>query len=90
MATVVRRGDAEAGALFLKINRFSRGCEVFSGVSTPDGQSAWLRATGPAPVPEKDADAYLARQTRYDTDLWILEIEDPKGVFELREPIVAA
>jgi hypothetical protein len=81
MATIARKGDAEAGALFLKINRFGAGCEVFSGVTGPDGGDAWLRATGAKPVTEKEADTYLARQTNYDPDLWVLEIEDPKAQF---------
>jgi GMP synthase (glutamine-hydrolysing) len=88
MATVVRRGDSEAGALFLKVNGFTAGCRVFSGIATPQGGAGWLQATGPAPVPEKDADAYLARQVRYDADLWVVEIEDPKGTFALQEPLV--
>jgi GMP synthase (glutamine-hydrolysing) len=87
MATVARRGDGDAGALFLKVNHFAGGCEVFSGVSTSTGTAGWHRATGAKPVPEKEADAYLARQVRYDADLWIVEIEDPKGQFVLGEPI---
>jgi hypothetical protein len=83
MATVARKGDAEAGALFLKINRLAAGCEVFSGVTDATGAAAWLRGTGPAPVPEKEADLYLARQSKYDPDLWVLEIEDPKAQFVL-------
>ena len=83
MATIARKGDADAGALFLKVNRFAAGCEVFSGVTGPDGAPAWLRATGSAPVSEKDADIYLARQSKYDPDLWVLEIEDPKAQFVL-------
>ncbi len=83
MATVARKGDVEAGALFLKVNRLAGGCEVFSGVTDAGGAAAWLRGTGPAPVTEKDADLYLARQSKYDPDLWVLEIEDPKGQFVL-------
>src|SRR2546430_14727318 len=85
MATVVRKGDADAGALFIKVNRFRDGCEVFSGASAPDGTPAWLRATGMAPVGEREADLYLARQAKYDPDLWIVEIEDPRGQFEFDE-----
>ena len=87
MATVARKGDADAGALFLKVNRFKDGCEVFSGITAPDGSPAWLRAMGAAPVAEKDADAYLARQSTYDPDAWVLEIEDPRAIFVLDEPI---
>lgn len=88
MATVVRKGDADAGALFLKLNRFRAGCEVFAGATAPDGTPAWLKATGGAPVAEKDADAYLARQAGYDPDLWIVEIEDPHGQFLFDEPLL--
>ena len=88
MATVARKGDADAGALFLKFNRFRAGCEVFAGAAAPDGTPAWLRATGPAPVAEKEADGYLARQAEYDPDLWVVEIEDPQGQFKFDEPVL--
>ena len=90
MATVARKGDTDAGALFVKVNRFAKGCEVFAGATAPDGSEAWLRATGPAPVAEKDADAYLARQSKYDADLWVLEIEDPRGQFLMDGKILDA
>ena len=89
MAAVVRKGDAEAGALFIKVNRFAAGCEVFSGVAGPDGKAAWMRATGPAPVPERAADQYLARQAQYDSDLWVIEIEDPRNAFVFDDPVIA-
>jgi hypothetical protein len=87
MATVARKGDESAGALFLKVNRFKDGCDVFSGITRGDGDAAWIRPLR-APVPEREADAYLDRQSRYDPDIWVLEIEDPKGVFSLDEPVV--
>ena len=90
MTTVVRRGDADAGALFLKINHFGGGCEVFSGVTSPTGAPAWMRVIGQDAVPEKEADAYLSRQAKYDADCWIVEIEDPKGIFSLDEPVLSS
>src|SRR4051812_15429412 len=88
MATVARKGDTEAGALFIKINRFASGCEVFSGTTAADGTPAWLRAVGPAS--EREADDYLARQAKYDPDLWIVEIEDSQGRFTFDEPVLKA
>lgn len=86
-AFVVRRGYPEAGAVFLKLNRLDGTCTVLSQIRRPDGVLGWLRATGAAPVPEADADAYLERQARFDPDIWVLEIEDREGRHPLDEPV---
>jgi hypothetical protein len=33
----------------------------------------------PAPVPEADVEAKLARETKFDPDIWIVEVEDRAG-----------
>ena len=86
---VCHRGDTDAGSILLKLNRFSRGCRVFSQTRTVDGARAWLSATGPEVVDEKAADDYIARQLRYDPDVWVLEVEDTAAVFELDDPVVS-
>ena len=47
-----------------------------------------LRGTGTDPVPAAGVNAYLGRQVQYDSDMWILEIEDPKSVFSLDASIL--
>lgn len=88
-AAVRRRGAEEAGAIFIKINRLDDTADVygpapqtaFSG--DPDDSAALDRAFSPAmktmPAPETDAEAYLARQIRFDPDVWIIETEDRAG-----------
>ena len=90
MAAVVRKGDDDAGAIIMKVNRFASGCDVFVGVTGDDGRAAWMRALGDQAVTEAAADAYVARQVKFDSDAWVIEIEDPKGVFIMSEPVVNA
>ena len=58
---VTARGDPDAGAILLKLIGRDAGVTVLAQARRPDGTAVWLRATGPEPVAEPDADAYIAR-----------------------------
>ncbi len=83
---VVHRGDADAGAVLLKMNRLGDGCEVLTRFRGLDGEQGWLRGTGPDPVAEPEADDYIRRQIDRDPDVWVVEIEDPRGRYPLDGP----
>lgn len=87
-ATVVHPGDPDAGAVLVKITQGGTGCTVLSQVRTGEGRRAWMRATGPAPVPEDVADRYIERQRDIDMDVWVVEIEDREGRHPLADPIL--
>jgi hypothetical protein len=79
-----RRGAEDAGAIFIKVSHLNGLADLYG----PAPQSAFEearpsdRAFSPAfaePKPEADIEAYLARQVRFDPDLWIVEIEDRAG-----------
>lgn len=89
VAMVVRHGDDDAGVVLVKLNRGAEGCEVFTQVRDGAGQAGWLRATGPVPVEESVADAYIARQREVDSDLWVIEVEDRQGRVPFLDRILA-
>ena len=85
---VVARGDDDAGAIVLKLNGRDAGCAVLSQTRRPDGTLVWMRATGAEPVPEAEADSYIARQRGRDPDLWVIEIDSASPAAVLDGPIL--
>ena len=49
----------------------------------------WMVVAGDGEIPEDEAQAYTAREMGRDRDLWVLEIEDPEGRYELDGPVEA-
>jgi GMP synthase (glutamine-hydrolysing) len=88
MATIVRKGDPDAGTILIKQNLGNGAFRILSQVRTTDGSPAWLQATGADPVEETKADAYIARQVERDWDLWVIEIEDRLGRVPSDAPIL--
>ena len=86
---VVARGDGDAGAILLKLSGRDRLCTVLAQARRPDGALVWMRASGPAPVAESDADSYIARQRGRDPDLWVIEIESGSPESVLDTPIMS-
>lgn len=74
-ATVARRGDDRAGAVLVKVwNPRTRTATLYSQATGPDGEPLWIRPAGMGD--EAQIDAYVQRQLRFDSDLWVVEIED--------------
>jgi hypothetical protein len=89
-AALVRRGDSDAGAIYIKVAYLDGSCQVYAPLSAHlaeampgdalilDDGRAWQPVYTPD-APEGEADAYLARQAARDPDIWILEVEMPEG-----------
>ncbi len=84
-AAVRRRGAEEAGAVFVIVATLD-GKAALYGPALPslDGapEDAGVRLFTPLVPPgnpESEAEARMAREARYDSDLWLVEIEDRAG-----------
>lgn len=84
-AFVVARGDEARGGILLKVNHFSKGCELLQAMTDMDGERVWMRLTGDEMVDEKEADDAIRKRRKFDEDLWVIEIEDNDGRFDLVE-----
>ena len=94
-AYVVRKGAEAAGAIFIKVNRLDGTVLLLAPapqalLADADHARAWTPWRGGEAVAEGDADAYLAREARFDPDLWLVEIEDRQGRHFLLQSEVAA
>jgi hypothetical protein len=76
--TIVRRGYNAVGTILLKINRLDGTARVLSQIRYND-ELVWSPVSRTDPMPDRDAEAYLAKQANIDPDLWIVEIEDKQG-----------
>lgn len=81
-AHVARKGDPDAGAVAVKvfIGRSDTGplARLHIQSVTLDGAAAW-REPFEGPAAEDKIDAWLEKERRIDPDLWVIEIEDPRG-----------
>jgi hypothetical protein len=84
-AAVRRRGAEEAGAIFVKIARLDGTAELFGPAPQTAFDSArptdrlFSALLSEQPAPEAKVEERLAREMRFDPDLWIVEIEDRAG-----------
>lgn len=86
-AMVLRKGDETAGMALLKVNYMDGRAVIYAPIFTLEGSRSWHRATGPDPVDEGEADAYIKRAAARDPDIWAIEIEDPQGRHFLTDPV---
>ena len=86
---IVNRGAPEAGAVYICVTISNGHGQVYSPAPGPayDGEGGrnWETPLGPGPVSMADIDAYLARQLKFDPDIWIIEVQDKTGLALIRQ-----
>ena len=84
---VTHTGDADAGTVLLRLLGRDGRSRLVRRATTADDQLAWMEVGGAGAVAAAEADAYVAREVARDRDLWVLEIEDFDGRYQLDAPI---
>ena len=83
-AFVVKRGDATAGAVLIKLNTLDgRACCYQRSFDLMTGERRWMVLVD---GDEAEVDAAISRQRGFDPDLWVIEVEDKQGRHLLDEP----
>ncbi len=77
-AAIVKRGDDDAGALYVKVRINSDRCGLWIDGRDESGETRWRNPFDEA-SPETEIDAWLEREAEFDSDLWVIEIEDKEG-----------
>ena len=83
-AHVMHRGDPTAGAVAIKVATMAGRASLFTRSFDADGNRVWT--THIDDQDEHDVDQVIAKQRGFDRDLWVVEVEDPRGRHLLEEP----
>lgn len=78
-----RRGSPEAGAIFVKIDRLDGTAALFAPAPQSEARDdvarLFARAHRDDWIEGAQVEAKLAKETGFDPDLWIVEVEDRLG-----------
>jgi hypothetical protein len=88
---VMRRGAAEAGAIFVVVNHLDGTCDVLGPPPGPAFNDAGERRfikEFEHPVSPQEVEVLLARRRKSDPDIWEVEIEDRQGLAGLTPEII--
>lgn len=86
-AFVVAHGDDTAGAVLVKLSTLDGLARAFQrSFDLATGNRSWVVLAEGA---EAEVDGAIARQRRFDPDLWVIEVEDRQGRHLLDEPGLA-
>ena len=86
-AVLRRRGAAEAGAIFIKLDRLDGRVALYAPAPQSElAESAergverlWRRAHQDDWIEPAEIERRLGREISFDPDLWIIEVEDREG-----------
>ncbi len=82
-AVIVRHGDDDAGAIFIKISMLDGTAILYgpapAGFEAGDAERSWVPHLGRPGTADAEVETYLEQQFDYDPDVWVVEVEDRQG-----------
>ena len=82
-AMVVRHGDDDAGAIYIKIAHLNGRAALYgpapAGFDEGQTDRRWTLHLDAAKATEAEVEAYPGYQAEFDPDLWVVEVEDRQG-----------
>ena len=81
-AVLRRRGSAESGSIFVKIDRLDGSASLYGPAPqslVEEAASERLFAPLLVDAPAADIEDRMRRELKFDSDLWLMEIEDRAG-----------
>lgn len=88
MALILHRGDKDAGAVFIRVNRLDKTSDLLASMTNMDSERVW-RHLVPRMSSDQAVDERITRERKYDADAWVVEIEDRHGRHFIEEKVAA-
>ena len=78
-ATVLAKGEADAGTILVILAERGADLRAFERVPQPSGERRWTLARTQDPADPWAFSEWLERRQKQDPDLWIIELDVPRG-----------
>jgi hypothetical protein len=83
-ATLRRRGAAEAGAIFVLVDHLDGRVALFgpapqTAMVAGEADRLWARTHAQSWIAPPEAEERLRKELRFDSDLWIVDVDDRDG-----------
>jgi len=69
---VLNKGNKTGGLVLIKASNLKGQCKLYAQQRNLDGVLGWHEQN----MEEKEADSRIRQELEFDTDLWVIEIED--------------
>ena len=86
VGVVARRGDTDAGGIYVRVNRLDGRSGLLVAFTDINGERSW-RVLASHLTPDHQIEDMLDREIARDPDMWVVEIEDKQGRHFLEEKV---